>query len=64
MVRDILWSDPAKDDSELGIFKNRARDPSGAEGIVRFGADVVREFLQKNGISKIVRAHECVMDGV
>lgn len=64
LVRDILWSDPAKDDNELGCSKNYARDPTGTEGIVRFGADVVREFLQTNGLSKIVRAHECIMDGV
>ena len=28
-----------------------------------FGPDRVKEFCAKNNLQKIVRAHECVMDG-
>ncbi len=60
---DILWSDPTEDDSELGIHANKIRDPHDTGNIVKFGPDVVKEFLLTNGLSKIIRAHECVMDG-
>jgi protein phosphatase len=39
------------------------RDPQGTGNIVKFGPDVVIEFLKKNNLSMIIRAHECVMDG-
>jgi len=63
LVLDILWSDPADTDNDLGIFPNCLRDPQGAGNIVKFGPDRVSDFLQKNNLSMIVRAHECVMDG-
>lgn len=30
---------------------------------MKFGPDRVQEFLNKNNLSMIIRAHECVMDG-
>jgi len=63
LVVDILWSDPTDSDNDLGIQANSVRDPHGTGNIVKFGPDVVKDFLQKNGLDKIVRAHECVMDG-
>ena len=57
MVLDILWSDPADTDSDLGIFPNHLRDPQGAGNIVKFGPDRVQDFLQKNNLNMIVRAH-------
>ena len=42
---DILWSDPADTDSDLGIFPNHLRDPQGAGNIVKFGPDRVKDFL-------------------
>ena len=30
---------------------------------MKFGPDVVKDFLLKNNLAKIIRAHECVMDG-
>ena len=64
LVVDILWSDPTDNDSETGIQPNKIRDPLGAGNIVKFGPDIVKEFLAKNGLMKIIRAHECVMDGM
>lgn len=63
LVVDILWSDPTDNDNELGIQPNVVRDPHGTGHIVKFGPDVVKEFLANNKLSKIIRAHECVMDG-
>ena len=63
LVVDILWSDPTEDDSETGIVPNRIRDPHETGNIVKFGPDIVKEFLVANNLSKIIRAHECVMDG-
>lgn len=63
LVVDILWSDPTDHDGEFGIQPNHVRDPHGTGNIVKFGPDVVKEFLQRNKLSKIIRAHECVMDG-
>lgn len=64
LVVDILWSDPTDNDRELGIQLNTIRDPQGTGNIVKFGPDVVREFLKNNDLIKIIRAHECVMDGM
>ena len=63
LVVDILWSDPTDSDTELGIQANTIRDPGGTGNIVKFGPDRVQNFLQNNGLSLVIRAHECVMDG-
>jgi protein phosphatase len=63
LVVDVLWSDPTDHDGETGVQPNHIRDPHGTGNIVKFGPDVVKDFLQKNNLQKIVRAHECVMDG-
>lgn len=47
----------------MGIQPNIIRDPAGTGNIVKFGPDRVDEFLHKNNLSMIIRAHECVMDG-
>lgn len=48
---------------EEGIHPNFARDPFGTGNIVKFGPDIVSQFLEKNKLKYILRAHECVMDG-
>lgn len=63
LVVDILWSDPTDSDNDLGIQANQVRDPHGTGNIVKFGPDVVKDFLIRNNLDKIIRAHECVMDG-
>ncbi|EGR28942.1 ser thr protein phosphatase family protein, putative [Ichthyophthirius multifiliis] len=63
LIVDILWSDPTDSDQELGIQANVIRDPAGTGNIVKYGPDRVNQFLQNNGLSMILRAHECVMDG-
>lgn len=63
LVVDILWSDPTDTDQDLGIQPNYIRDPNSTGNIVKFGPDMVEEFLENNGLNLILRAHECVMDG-
>lgn len=63
LVVDILWSDPTDSDQELGIQQNTIRDPGGTGNIVKYGPDRVQKFLNANGLSLVIRAHECVMDG-
>ena len=63
VVMDILWSDPTDNDDELGIQPNIQRDSNNYGNIVKYGPDIVKSFLQNNGLSYIIRAHECVLDG-
>ena len=63
IVMDILWSDPTDTDDEKGILPNTQRDSSGLGNIVKYGPDIVKEFLNENKLSHIIRAHECVLDG-
>lgn len=58
LVVDILWSDPTDNDQELGIQPNFIRDPNGTGNIVKFGPDRVKQFLENNDMSIILRAHE------
>ncbi len=52
---DLLWADPEKDMS--GWDEN----DRGISYI--FGADVVKEFIKRNNIDLICRAHQVVEDG-
>lgn len=63
IILDILWSDPTESDAEKGILPNFMRDPHETGNIVKFGPDVVNDFLKRTNLSMIIRAHECVMDG-
>lgn len=63
LIMDILWSDPTETDSIKGIKPNQVRDASKYGNIVKFGPDIVENFLNKNKLSMLIRAHECVMDG-
>ncbi|CAN8311115.1 unnamed protein product [Cochlearia groenlandica] len=59
VVKDILWSDPTENDSILGVTGN-SRGPD----VSSFGPDIVKEFCERNKIDMIIRAHECVLDGI
>lgn len=63
LIVDILWSDPTDTDEDLGVQPNFIRDPNSTGNIVKYGPDKVEEFLNKNKLLMILRAHECVMDG-
>ena len=63
IVMDILWSDPTDSDDEKGIQPNVVRDTKSYGNIVKFGPDIVENFMEKNNVHMIIRAHECVPDG-
>ena len=63
IIMDILWSDPTDNDNEKGIQPNVIRDSKSYGNIVKFGPDIVENFLNKNKVHMIIRAHECVPDG-
>jgi len=52
---DLLWSDP--DDARRGF------SPSPRAAGFLFGSDITEQFLHKNNLSMIARAHQLVMDG-
>ena len=59
ILLDLLWSDPTKNDAVQGVHMNDER----GSPVVCFGPDRVANFLERNKLKLIVRAHECVMDG-
>eukprot|EP00952_Eustigmatos_sp_NYUAD-ZCMA_P010957 44677-Eustigmatos_ZCMA.PRE.1 len=65
MASDCLWSDPAPEEMEghdlddLGFGESLR-----GGGAVCFGHKAVDGFLEANGISHIVRAHEAHSEGV
>ncbi|KAK4445683.1 Metallo-dependent phosphatase-like protein [Podospora aff. communis PSN243] len=52
---DLLWSDP--DEDIKGWYETDGADNLG------FGPDVVSEFLEKHGMTLVVRSHQAVRDG-
>ncbi|KAK9680468.1 Serine/threonine-protein phosphatase bsl1 [Basidiobolus ranarum] len=55
----ILWSDPTDGPSEIGFHPNPAR----GTGIVKFGPDIVKQFIKKNNLDLIIRAHQACSAG-
>lgn len=56
IIDDLMWSDPSYD-VELYLKSKRGRG-------VLFGQFAVRKFLFANNLSNIIRAHQCVTNGV
>ena len=66
VASDCIWSDPASEDQEL-----RSVDPQTGYGeslrgggAICFGSKAVTQFLQEQGFSYIMRAHEAHAEGV
>jgi len=55
-VSDIMWSDPT---DRIAGFEQNTRGLG-----VFFGAEAVSDFLAHFGLKKIIRAHQCVAQGV
>ncbi|TFG06115.1 MAG: serine/threonine protein phosphatase [Promethearchaeota archaeon] len=52
----LVWNDPKE---RLKDFKNSSRGP----GIRRFGKDVLDDFIERNKLNLIIRAHERFKNG-
>jgi diadenosine tetraphosphatase ApaH/serine/threonine PP2A family protein phosphatase len=57
VICDLLWSDPADDESQSGWSVSQR-----GAGYV-FGRDIVQEFNRQNNIDLIIRSHQLVMQG-
>lgn len=56
LIIDLMWSDPSKD------YKQFGPSPRGTGSA--FGADALKAFLAANKMKRIIRAHQCVINGV
>lgn len=56
IISDLVWSDPG---FEFPLYQQNGR----GSGVV-FGEEAVTEFMEKNEIRNILRAHQCVQLGV
>ena len=52
LLQGVLWSDPAAF-GEIGTMSNESRGGAGC----LFGTDVVRDFLMRHGLKRLVRSH-------
>jgi protein phosphatase len=55
LFEDMMWSDPRDD--------IRGTEPSTRGAGVFFGEDITERFCAQNGVSLVVRSHECVKEG-
>lgn len=53
---DVLWSDP---DDRFTMYQPNKRGSGHC-----FGSEALTQFLQKNGLSMVIRGHQCVSEGV
>lgn len=56
LLTDVLWSDPSKEFPYLFAANPRGR------GYI-FSSDAVYNFLNKNSLTRLIRAHQCVVNG-
>ncbi|KAL3788623.1 hypothetical protein ACHAWO_011839 [Cyclotella atomus] len=66
VASDCIWSDPASDDQErMSVDRNSGYGESlRGGGAICFGHKAVTNFLQQQGFSYIMRAHEAHAEGV
>ena len=64
VVLDLLWSDPAQNQQEAHLDQHGFGTGERGPGAVCYGQKAVEEFVQYNGLSHILRAHEPTASGV
>ena len=64
VAADCIWSDPASDAQEPYLNKNGFGESSRGGGAVCFGNAAIDNFLARNQLSYIIRAHEAHAHGV
>lgn len=61
LLYDVLWSDPATNETDTGYKPNSLRDN---DNIVTYGVDKVAQFLTANKLEMIIRSHEVPLEGI
>jgi diadenosine tetraphosphatase ApaH/serine/threonine PP2A family protein phosphatase len=61
---DCIWSDPAPDAMERMLDGTGFGDSPRGGGAVCFGHAAIDHFMENNGLSYIIRAHEAHAHGV
>lgn len=64
VAADCIWSDPASDSQENYLNKDGFGDSSRGGGAVCFGNTAIDNFMARNQLSYIIRAHEAHAHGV
>lgn len=62
LMEDLLWSDPSHPMLEPGSERDLQPNRSRGAG-TKFGSLMTREWLKKNGLTTLVRSHQCVSKG-
>eukprot|EP00997_Jenningsia_sp_PLL12_P008883 NODE_5730_length_555_cov_51.227273_g4992_i0.p1 GENE.NODE_5730_length_555_cov_51.227273_g4992_i0~~NODE_5730_length_555_cov_51.227273_g4992_i0.p1 ORF type:complete len:145 (-),score=47.81 NODE_5730_length_555_cov_51.227273_g4992_i0:92-526(-) len=63
MAKDLMWSDPAEDESHLDSY-GFAPNPDRGPMQVRYGQSAIDAFLRPWGGELIIRAHEMKQEGL
>lgn len=64
ILLNALWSDPMENELETGFKKNNFRNIISSDHIFKFGADIVKQFLNNNKMEVMIRSHEIVQNGI
>ena len=64
ILLNCLWSDPADTDVEFGFKRNHFRHAISTDHIYKYGADIVKQFLEINKMDFIIRSHEIALTGM
>lgn len=54
------WTQPNRFQVSTALLRRRDR---GLGHVVRFGADITKQFCQRHGLELIIRSHECITHG-
>jgi protein phosphatase len=63
IVFDILWSDPVLDLGEKTNKKNENREYIANGTIIRYGTNMIRDFIETNNLMLMIRSHESILNG-
>ncbi|KAK8789799.1 hypothetical protein WA158_006579 [Blastocystis sp. Blastoise] len=64
LANDLLWADPAQAQQEKHLDKTGFGEGERGPGAICFGNKAVTDFLSKNGLSYVLRAHEPTQKGI
>ena len=64
VVLDLLWSDPAQHEQEKRLDNTGFGEGERGPGAICYGDKAIQNFLDANGMSHIVRAHEPTQKGI